>query len=72
VDAMITIPGPLKNQLMDLSIAVADDMKYNQLKYFNEIAPGYRNEKEDGLSNCTFKELSRTNVNNQTHILVSI
>ena len=46
--------------------------RYNQLKYFNEIAPGYRNEKEDGLSNCTFKELSRTNINNQTHILVSI
>jgi hypothetical protein len=46
--------------------------RYNQLRYFNEIAPGNRNEKQDGLSNCTFKELSRTNINNQTHILVSI
>ena len=34
VEALITIPGPLKNQLMDLAIDVADDMKYNQLKYF--------------------------------------
>jgi len=34
VDALITIPGPLKNQLQDLSISVADDMRYNQLRYF--------------------------------------
>ena len=34
IDSLTTIPGPLKNQLMDLSIDVADDMKYNSLKYF--------------------------------------
>jgi phage terminase large subunit-like protein len=34
IDALKTIPGPLKNSLMDLSITVADDMRYNQLKYF--------------------------------------
>ena len=34
IEALKTIPGPLKNSLMDLSISVADDMKYNQLKYF--------------------------------------
>ena len=34
IDALKTIPGPLKNSLMDLSISICDDMKYNQLKYF--------------------------------------
>ena len=34
IDALKTIPGPLKNKLQDLAISVADDMKYNQLKYF--------------------------------------
>ena len=34
IDALKTIPGPLKNQLMGLSIDIAEDMKYNQLKYF--------------------------------------
>ena len=34
IDALKTIPGPLKNKLMDLSITVAEDMRYNQLKYF--------------------------------------
>ena len=34
IDALKTIPGPLKSQLMDLAIVVAEDMKTNQLKYF--------------------------------------
>jgi phage terminase large subunit-like protein len=34
IDALKTIPGPLKSSLMDLSISICDDMKYNQLKYF--------------------------------------
>lgn len=34
IDALKTIPGPLKNKLMDLSIEIADDMRYHQLKYF--------------------------------------
>jgi phage terminase large subunit-like protein len=34
IDSLKTIPGPLKSKLMDLSITIADDMKYNQLKYF--------------------------------------
>lgn len=34
IDSLITIPGPMRDQLEDLAIAVADDMKYNQLKYF--------------------------------------
>ena len=32
--ALTYIPGPLKQQLQDLSITVADDMQFNQLKYF--------------------------------------
>ena len=34
IDSLKTIPGPLKNKLMDLSITVSEDMRYNQLKYF--------------------------------------
>jgi len=34
IDSLKTIPGPLKTKLMDLSITICDDMKYNQLKYF--------------------------------------
>ena len=34
VDSLSTLPGPLKEKLMDLSISVCEDMKYNQLKYF--------------------------------------
>jgi len=34
IDALKTIPGPLKSQLMDLAIDVAEDMKFNQIKYF--------------------------------------
>lgn len=34
VDALVTIPGPLKNQLMALTTTICDDMRYNQLKYF--------------------------------------
>lgn len=33
-ESLLTIPGPLKSQLQDLAIEVAEDMKYNQLKYF--------------------------------------
>ena len=46
--------------------------RYNQLRFHNEVAKGYRNPKEDGLTNCTYKELSRSQIDNQTHILVSI
>ena len=46
--------------------------RYNQLKFHNEMEQGYRNYKLDGLSNCKYREHSNTNVNNQTHINVSI
>ena len=34
IDALKTIDGPTENKLRDLSIVVADDMRYNQIKYF--------------------------------------
>jgi len=34
IDALKTIPGPLKSKLQDLAIDVCEDMKYHQLKYF--------------------------------------
>jgi len=34
IDSLTTISGPLKSKLQDLSIEVATDMQYNQLKYF--------------------------------------
>ena len=46
--------------------------RYNQMKYINEVFKGYKNPKDDGLSNCNYKELSHINVKNQTHISVSI
>jgi len=46
--------------------------RYNQLKYINEVTPGHKNTKHDGLSTLTFKELNKANVGNQTHITVSI
>ena len=33
-DALTTISGPLKSQIQDLSISIAEDMQFNQLKYF--------------------------------------
>jgi hypothetical protein len=46
--------------------------RYNQMRYHNEVFFGYRNTKEDGLSNLNFKELGSATINNQTHITVSI
>lgn len=46
--------------------------RYNQMKYFNEVLPEHKSTKEDGLNNCQFKELSKTKIKNQTHIVVSI
>jgi hypothetical protein len=46
--------------------------RFNQLRYFNEVTRGYRNTKEDGLSNLQFKEHSKIKIENQTHIVVEI
>jgi hypothetical protein len=42
IDALKTIPGPLKSQLQDLAINIADDMRYNQLKYFRPFEHQHR------------------------------
>lgn len=46
--------------------------RYNQLKYHNEVCKGSRNTKKDGISNCEFRTLSESKIDNETHILVSI
>jgi hypothetical protein len=46
--------------------------RYNQLKYHNEVAKGYKDPKFDGLSNLEYKEHTYAHTNNQTHILVGI
>jgi hypothetical protein len=46
--------------------------RYNQIRFFNEVSHGFKDSREDGLSNLTFKELNRAKIENQTHIVVSI
>jgi hypothetical protein len=46
--------------------------RYNQLKFHNEVEKGYRNTKEDGLSNLQYTQHSRAKVENLTHLVVGI
>ena len=46
--------------------------RYNQLRYYNEVARGFRNPKEDGLTSCLFKERSNGEIGNEHHIVVAI
>ena len=46
--------------------------RYNQVRYYNEVLRGHKSTKDEGLSNCIYKTLNKTNINNQTQILVSI
>lgn len=46
--------------------------RYNQLRFYNEVQKGYRNTKEDGLSNCDFVEHSVSKVKQQIHVVVGI
>ena len=46
--------------------------RYNQLKYHNEVSKGYKDTKNDGLSNLQFTEYSNTKIENQSHIVVGI
>jgi hypothetical protein len=50
----------------------SDMTRYNQLKFYNEVQKGYRNTKEDGLSNCDFVEHSLSKVKQQIHVVVGI
>ena len=46
--------------------------RYNQLKFHNEVEKGYRNTKEDGLSNLEYKQHSKAKIENITHLVVGI
>lgn len=46
--------------------------RYNQLKFTNEVLGGYRNSKEDGLSNCDYKIISTYSDENFHQHTVSI
>jgi len=46
--------------------------RYNQLKFTNEVAKGFADNKKDGLSTLEYKEHSCVTIDNETHIVVGI
>ena len=46
--------------------------RFNQVRYFNEVAKGHRNTLEDGITTCKFKETTFGCTENRTHVIVSI
>lgn len=48
------------------------NIRYNQLRFHNEMEKGYRDPNKDGLSNLEYKIWNSTTKNNQTHITVEI
>jgi hypothetical protein len=50
----------------------SDMTRFNQLRFYNEVIKGYRNIKEDGLSNCKYKQHSISKVENQVNIIVGL
>lgn len=46
--------------------------RYNQLRYTNEVKPGYRKAEDDGLSTLAFHVHSRSNHKHETHLVVGI
>ena len=48
------------------------NIRYNQLRFHNEMEKGYRDPNKDGLSNLEYKIWNLTTKNNQTHITVEI
>jgi hypothetical protein len=48
------------------------NIRYNQLRFHNEMEKGFRDPNKDGLSNLDFKIWNRTSKNNQIHINVGI
>jgi hypothetical protein len=49
-----------------------DNIRYNQLRFHNEMDKGFRNPDEDGLSNLEYKVWNETKVNNQIHLNVGV
>jgi hypothetical protein len=48
------------------------NIRYNQLRFHNEVERGYRDPDEDGLSNCDYNIWSDEKVAKQIHLNVSI
>lgn len=48
------------------------NIRYNQLRYHNEMEKGYRDYNNDGLSNCEYTVWDETKVNRQIHLVVGI
>ena len=48
------------------------NIRYNQLRFHNEVERGYRNPDEDGLSNCEYEIWSDEKISKQIHLNVSI
>lgn len=48
------------------------NIRYNQMRFHNEMEKGYRNPNEDGLSNLNYKVWDRTKVNKQIQLNVGI
>lgn len=46
--------------------------RYNQMRFYNEVKPDAKNQIEDGLSNCKYREYSNTKVLNEINIVVGI
>lgn len=50
----------------------SDMTRYNQLKFYNEVLKGHVDTREDGLSNCKYKQHSVSKVENQVNIVVGL
>lgn len=48
------------------------NIRYNQLRFHNEMNMGFRDYSNDGLSNCEFKVWDETKIKKQIHLRVSI
>lgn len=46
--------------------------RYNQLKFHNEVEKGFKNIKDDGLSNLQYKQHSKVRIENLTHLVVGL
>jgi len=46
--------------------------RYNQMRFYNEVKPDTKNQIEDGLSNCKYREHSNSKFLNETEIVVAI
>ena len=58
--------GYLNGAWIDVSI------RYNQLKYTNEVSKGYSDITKDGLNSCDYHIHNKSRINNYTQIIVAI